>query len=99
MTQQESRLSRKVLDALKAKGIFAYKVQGGPTQMAGLPDVIACVDGKFVGIEMKVPGKLSNVSERQKYVHSKIRQAGGHVIVATSVDQVMLIIDAILDAP
>lgn len=99
MTQAESRLSRKVLDALKARGIFAYKVLGGPSTMAGLPDIIACVDGRFVGIEMKVPGKRENVSERQKYVHNKIRLAGGSVWVCTSVDEVMLFIDDILTIP
>lgn len=43
MSQPESRLSRRIMDRLRAMGIFAFKVHGGPTMMAGLPDIIACV--------------------------------------------------------
>lgn len=43
MSQPESRLSRQIMNRLRAMGIFAFKVHGGPTMMAGLPDIIACV--------------------------------------------------------
>jgi hypothetical protein len=43
MAQPESKLSRQILSALRARGIFAFKIHGGPMMMAGLPDIIACV--------------------------------------------------------
>lgn len=43
MSQPESKLSRDIMDALRARGVFCFKVHGGPTMMAGLPDIIACV--------------------------------------------------------
>ncbi len=85
MKQGESKLSSQILRALRADGVFAFKVHGGAMMMAGLPDIIACVDGKFVGLETKMPDKRGNVSPRQEYVHAKIRDSGGTVFIVTSI--------------
>lgn len=84
MTQGESRLSQKIMQALRAEGYFCFKVHGGPTMMAGLPDIICCADGLFFGLETKVPSKRDNVSVRQQYIHGKIQQAGGIAVVVCS---------------
>lgn len=91
-TQPEARISRGILDALKSAGVFSFKVHGGPTMMAGLPDIIACVEGIFLGLEVKTPQKRSNTSERQKYVHGLIGQAGGIVHVVCSVPEALEIV-------
>lgn len=49
--------------------------------MVGLPDIIACVDGRFVAFETKTPEKRRNVSKAQQRVHELIRQAGGVAVV------------------
>lgn len=93
-TQPESRISRAILDYLKRQRIFAFKVHGGPNQMAGLPDILACVDGIFVGLEVKVPGKRHNTSLKQKRVHQLIGESGGLAFVVCSVPEVeALIVD------
>ncbi len=85
--QPEARLSRKIRTTLEARGIFCFKIHGSGMMRAGLPDLIACVGGDFVGIEVKMPGnKPSAIQER---VHELIREAGGRVIVAYSVEQVI----------
>lgn len=76
-TQPESKLSRHILAVLKEQGIFAFKVHGSALMMAGLPDIVACVDGRFVGLETKVPERRGNVSEIQKRVHQLIERSGG----------------------
>jgi hypothetical protein len=43
MKQPESSLSYRIMNELRARGIFCFKVHGGPTMMNGLPDVIACI--------------------------------------------------------
>jgi Holliday junction resolvase len=98
-TQRESRISGDIMDALRAEGVFCFKIQGGPTMMVGLPDIIACVDGMFLGLETKVPEKRSNVSVRQKYVHGLIRAAGGRVEVVCGVQEALGIIDSMRHAP
>lgn len=85
MAQPESRLSRQIMKALRAQGWFAFKVHGSEFMMSGLPDVIVCADGFFVGLETKMPESRDNVSPRQIYVHELIRAARGHAQVVTSV--------------
>lgn len=52
---------------------------------AGTPDVLACVNGYFVGIEVKQPGGV--VSELQKAKIDLIRQSGGAAFVAYSLQE------------
>lgn len=33
------------------------KVHGGASQLSGTPDLLACVRGRFVAVELKQPGK------------------------------------------
>lgn len=71
---------------------FAWKEHGGMYGTAGIPDVIACVDGWFYGFEVKTetgkPTKLQEATIR------KILAAGGTALVVRSVDEVRVIIKA-----
>lgn len=104
-TQPESKLSREIMAALRARGIWCFKVHGGPFTMAGVPDIIACVPvsfddvegqevGRFVGFETKTPtgGDPSPVQAR---VHEKIRAACGQVFVPRSVQDAVKAIESI----
>ena len=77
MSQKESKRSRDIMAALRAEGWFCFKVHGTELVMAGLPDVIVCAEGFFIGLETKQPDKRSNTSGRQDFVHDQIRKAGG----------------------
>lgn len=68
-----------------------FKVHGGPQMMAGLPDLVCCIQGMFVGIEVKQPGKMP--TPRQEYVARLIRDANGICIVAHSVEEAIEQID------
>lgn len=70
------------MDALRAEGWFCFKVHGTAYMMKGLPDVIVCAEGLFIGIETKEPGERDSTSARQDFVHSQIRDAGGIAVVA-----------------
>ncbi|MEG2887282.1 MAG: hypothetical protein RR853_09175, partial [Aurantimicrobium sp.] len=52
--------------------------------MAGLPDLIVCAEGLFIGLEVKLPATRSNTSARQDYVHGLINDAGGKATVVCS---------------
>ena len=84
MSQPESKLSRKIMDALRLEGYFAFKVHGSEYMMAGLPDIIVCADGHFIGLETKLPSTRNNVSPRQVYVHTQIGHAKGKAAVVCS---------------
>jgi Holliday junction resolvase len=55
-------------------------------QKAGVPDIIACLNGRFVGIEVKRPGGI--VSPLQQYNIDEIHRSGGVAFVAYSVEDV-----------
>lgn len=75
--QRESRISGEIITQLRKAGAFAFKIHGGPMMMVGLPDIIACVDGRFVAFETKTPEKRNNQSVAQKRIEGLIRRAGG----------------------
>jgi hypothetical protein len=106
-TQPESKLSRDIMGALRNRGIWCFKVHGGPMTKAGTPDIIACVPvirpkgattweviGIFVGFETKTPsgGDPSPVQARQ---HDLIRAACGHVFVPRSVQDAVAAIESL----
>lgn len=88
-TQPESRLSQKIMVKLRAEGYFCFKVHGNELMMAGLPDIVVCAEGLFIGLETKMPEKRNNTSPRQDYVHGKIREAGGTAVVVTSTSEAL----------
>ncbi|WP_434302709.1 VRR-NUC domain-containing protein [Clostridium botulinum] len=54
---------KKFLSELPKTWFFKY--WAGPMSKAGIPDIIACVNGKLVGIEVKAPdGKPSELQKR-----------------------------------
>lgn len=54
---------KKFLSELPKTWFFKY--WAGPMSKAGIPDIIACVNGKFVAIEVKAPnGKPSELQKR-----------------------------------
>jgi hypothetical protein len=92
MAQRESALSRKIMTAIRAEGHFCFKVHGSEYMMAGLPDIIVCADGKFIGLETKHPETRGNVSPRQVIVHQQIENAGGTAQVVCSPAEAIAVI-------
>ena len=56
---------------------------------AGVSDILACVDGRFVAIECKAPGKSGNLTRHQFDFHLAVEAAGGLAIVADCLEDVM----------
>ena len=83
--QPERAIVRDIVAYLSGRGAWTFKVHGGdnPFQQVGVPDILCCLDGRFVGVEVKLPGKKA--SPKQKVVLERIRKAGGIAIVADSV--------------
>ena len=70
---QEKNFENKVKDFLKKEGCWYVKYWGGGQYTKkGVPDILACCNGRFIGIEVKaidennitslfIPGSTSNV--------------------------------------
>lgn len=85
----ESRLRTNIVKALTNYAGYWIVVHQSGTQEVGLPDIIGVYAGIFYGIEVKMPGKLHTVTERQAHVLAKIEKAGGRVGVVTTVEQAL----------
>jgi hypothetical protein len=69
---------------------FAWKTHGGMYGTAGIPDIIACIGGRFFAFEVKQPsGKLTKL---QEVALAKIRTAGGIAARVNSLEDVEAII-------
>lgn len=53
-----------------------FKAWGGPYSKSGIPDIIACVNGHFVALEVKA--ESGRASELQKRNIRLIEQCGGY---------------------
>lgn len=91
----EKDIVNKIIKYLKTLPCcFAWKEHGGMYGTAGIPDIIACVNGQFFAFEVKTDtGKTTAL---QDSTIRKILASGGHAFVVRSVDEVRTAIDGSL---
>lgn len=87
MAGPEKKVEAQIKNYLDSLGAYYLKVHGSMYQPAGTPDILACVNGRFVAIEVKRPSG-GRVSALQKSKLKQIEAAGGVAIVARSVEDV-----------
>ena len=88
---KESDIVAAILRYLKTvPGCFAWKTHGGMYGTAGIPDIIACVEGRFFAFEVKTA--IGKVTLLQAATIQKILTAGGMAAVVRSVDEVRAIL-------
>ena len=81
----EQILQRQIIKYLKTRGWAVVTIQ---SSKRGTPDIIACIDGQFVAIEVKSPGKLNTLKAIQKFQLDNITKAGGIAFAADSLETV-----------
>jgi len=87
--QPEGRLVTRIKKWIESKGGVVYNIHGGDNfQEMGIPDLLCCFHGMFVGIEVKQPGEKP--SKAQLYQLDKIRRAGGIAVVIDDIDDLKL---------
>jgi hypothetical protein len=75
----EVKVKAKIHAALKAAGAFAVNYIGGQYAANGTPDILACVSGRFFGIEAKA-GSNKPTALQVQALHN-IQIAGGVALV------------------
>jgi hypothetical protein len=83
----EGRIKAGVKKYLDSLGAWYFLPVSNGMGQHGVPDVIACVDGFFLGVECKAPGKRGNTSALQNLQISRIQAVGGAVVVVDDVAQ------------
>ena len=82
---QEKNLENKIKDFLKKNNIYHFKTKGGIYGTIGLPDLVICINGKFVGLELK--SKIGKVSLQQYKNGAKITENKGIFAVIDDYDK------------
>ena len=72
---REKLFENKIKTYLKSIGAYFIKTHGDRFSKIGTPDILACVNGHFVGIEVKAEN--GKPSELQLYHIEQIQRAGG----------------------
>ena len=75
----EKRFEMKIRKELEKYNAWVLKTWSNGIQRSGIPDLIVCLNGHFVGIEVKA--EKGKPSELQKYNIKKIKEAGGIAMI------------------
>lgn len=86
MSQDENKVKKSVQEYLDSLGAYHFKVHGSVYMRAGIPDIICCYKGKFIGIETKDGN--NKASELQLAHGRKIERNGGIFVIAYSIEDV-----------
>lgn len=84
--QNETKVQKQIQDYIRSIGGYCFKVHGEIFMRAGIPDIICCINGKFVGIECK---DGDNEASTLQIAHGiQIKKSGGYFCIAKSVEDV-----------
>ena len=94
--ESEKDIQRAILDWLAVHRIFHYRQNTGGFRDSqnhfyrfghvGAPDIVAVVDGRYVGIEVK--GPKGRQREEQKQFQQDLERAGGVYVLARGLEEV-----------
>lgn len=75
----EKTFENKVKGFLKKQNCWFVKTWSNGVQRTGIPDILVCCNGYFVGVEVKAPsGKPSDL---QLWNLQKIEESGGYAVL------------------
>lgn len=77
---EEKLFENKVKRFLQSEGAWFIKYWGGATfTKSGVPDLLVCLNGMFLGVELKAPRGLP--TDLQLHTLRKIDEAGGYAVL------------------
>ena len=93
---KEKEIQRAIIEYLQWQKIFCWKQNNAgiqkpdghfiPSGMRGVPDILCIIQGRFVGIEVKVEGRYQSPAQRE--FQQRCENAGGIYLLVHSVDEV-----------
>lgn len=76
----EKKVKDKIVSVLKDEGVYYFFPATHGYGRSGVPDIIACVNGRFLAIECKAGGGKLTALQVREIEH--IRRCGGVAVVA-----------------
>lgn len=93
----EAKVKKKVVALLKDAGAYYFYPVTGGYGKSGVPDIVACVNGMFVGIECKA-GKNKPTPLQEKNLREIVEASGAALVInETNIDLAATIIKDIKD--
>ena len=90
----EQTLQKQIITMIEEE-YKGYVVKVQVASKSGVPDLLCCVNSKFIGIEVKREESKNNVTPLQKYNLKKIQDSGGYSMVAWNVDSVRKVLNGL----
>lgn len=84
MADLELAFQKEVIKWLNKHKIYHFRTQMG--NKSGLPDIICCINGIFVGLELKRPDGKGKPTKQQEKICKDINDIGGVGLFVTSID-------------
>lgn len=91
----EKKVKSKVVAVLKKYGAYYFYPVTSGYGSSGVPDIVACFKGRFIGIECKA-GK-NKPTPLQEAALKRIVECGGHALVINeeNLDEVEILLDLV----
>ena len=77
---KEKWVKQQVVKMLKAMGVYYFFPIAGAYTSIGVPDIVACIKGRFVGIECKCGMNMPTVLQ-QKNIDAIIANGGVAIVI------------------
>ena len=90
----EKNFENKIKKELKNRGAWFVKFFANACTPAGIPDILCCIEGRFVAIEVK-GGSSYGLTELQKYNLEKLAENGALALCVypTGWDELLTLLD------
>ena len=83
----EAEIKSLIIKTLRRAGGLPVTIWQGPMGRKGISDLLVCLDGRFIAVEVKRPG--GNATPEQLQFIREVQEAGGIGFIADSVDVVV----------
>jgi len=96
--QPEARMKKKLIERLEKKyGGVWVKIVANRYQARGIEDIVGCLEGLYIGLEAKIPGKEKTLKKAQADRILQVQTVGkGASQMVTSFEQACEVIDRAL---
>lgn len=82
----ETQFKTRALNYLRAQYPKGFFWKASDQFQGGIPDIVGCIEGKFIAIELKVKG--NKTTPLQDFVLNKLKEAGAIIAVCYSIDDI-----------
>lgn len=95
MSKPEKKLQDKAIRYLRERGIYYLNLYGDGFSGKGKPDIIACINGRFVAFELKVGA--NDMQDDQRIHKLRIERSNGLHYSPYTEDEFISIVEALLN--